>query len=64
MFSINVEKSMFLKSTNVVIITGRKQGELNSNVLVEEEERNERYFVKNVVFMEYKNPMEKNNLKS
>ncbi|NQX69583.1 hypothetical protein HQN90_25960 [Paenibacillus alba] len=56
MFSINVEFSMYVKSANVVVITGICLGELTGNLLVDANNTSNEYVINNVVHMGYKNP--------
>lgn len=55
MFTINIEFSMYIKSANVVVITGKYKGQLSGNVLVDATDPTKKFFVNNVVHMNYKN---------
>ncbi|WP_341346981.1 hypothetical protein [Paenibacillus sp. FSL H3-0469] len=56
MFSINVEFSMYIKSVNIVVITGKYLGELTGDLLVDANNTENEYVINNVVHMGYKNP--------
>ncbi|MBT2288845.1 hypothetical protein J7E73_06765 [Paenibacillus albidus] len=56
MFSINVEFSIYVRSVNVVVITGKYSGELTGYLLVDSSDTSREYVVNNVVHMGYKNP--------
>lgn len=56
MFSINVEFSMYIKSVNVVVITGKYLGELSGELLVDANNTENKYVINNIVHMGYKNP--------
>jgi hypothetical protein len=56
MFSINVEFSMYVKSANVVVITGKYLGELTGTLLVDSNNTSSEYVINNVVHMGYQNP--------
>jgi len=55
-FSIIVEFSMYIKSANVIVITGKYSGELKGNILVDANDTSKDFFINNVVHMNYKNP--------
>lgn len=54
MFAIEIEYSVFLKSANIIVITGKKHGDLTTNILVDDKDTKKRYVVKSVVFMDYR----------
>ncbi|WP_152679928.1 hypothetical protein [Paenibacillus sp. IHB B 3415] len=56
MFSINIEFSMYVRSADVVVITGKYSGELTGKLLVDSSDTSIEYVVNNVVHMGYKNP--------
>lgn len=56
LFKVNVEFAMYLQSANVVVITGKYQGQLTGNVLVDANNLAKKFVVNNVVHMKYKNP--------
>ncbi|MFI8714222.1 hypothetical protein [Brevibacillus brevis] len=56
LFKINVEFAMYLQSANIVVITGKYQGQLTGNVLVDANNLTKKFVVNNIVHMNYKNP--------
>ncbi|WP_238655969.1 hypothetical protein [Paenibacillus piscarius] len=56
MFSINVEFSMYLKSVDIVMITGKYLGRLTGDLLVGANNIASEYVINNVVYMGYLNP--------
>ncbi|CAM4339478.1 CheY-specific phosphatase CheX [Paenibacillus endophyticus] len=55
LFRITIEFSMYIKSANVVVITGKFQGEFTGSILVDATNHAKRFVVNNIVHMNNKN---------